>query len=172
MLHWKPCGVDSIVGTLPSPQKKKKTYRFFTWEKAEVKKIGEFYYVVRNYDNKCYIYLRKPYNEKTDIWSLGILTIEMIQGEPPYVSDPPFKVMQKIVRKGRPKFSKDVKISNELDKFLDLCLEKKVEKRAMAQALLYHPFIVNNATRKQELRPLIAALTDKLYSTDDSAGDM
>ena len=96
----------------------------------------------------------------------------MIQGEPPYVSDPPFKVMQKIVRKGRPKFSKDVKISNELDKFLDLCLEKKVEKRAMAQALLYHPFIVNNATRKQELRPLIAALTDKLYSTDDSAGDM
>ena len=106
---------------------------------------------------------RKPYNEKTDIWSLGILLIELIQGEPPYINDPAYKVMQKIVKKGRPKFSKDIKISEDLDKFLDLCLEKKVDKRASAGKLLFHSFISNNATKKEELVPHIKALTKKMY---------
>ena len=110
----------------------------------------------------CLNLFRKPYNEKADIWSLGVMVIEMLQGDPPYIDDSPLKAMEKIVKRGRPKL-KDIKISDDLDKFLGLCFEKKPDKRADATSLLYHPFIQNNATSKTKLRPLITALTKKLY---------
>ena len=92
------------------------------------------------------------------------MIIEMIQGEPPYMNDSPFKAMEKIVKKGRPKLSKNVKISDDLDKFLDLCLDKKMEKRASAEALLSHPFITKKATSKHNIIPLIEKVSEEMYS--------
>lgn len=109
-----------------------------------------------------YICSRKPYNEKADIWSLGILIIEMVEGRPPYMKYPPHKACQLILKKGAPKVSRPV--SADLDSFLKRCLQRKVEKRWSAADLLQHAFIVNNGLHYSQLEPLMRSVLEEVYA--------
>lgn len=45
---------------------------------------------------------RSDYNEKVDIWSLGMVAFELFQGEPPYLRMPHLKALYCIVTKPPP----------------------------------------------------------------------
>jgi serine/threonine protein kinase len=76
------------------------------------------------------------YGVKVDIWSLGIMVMEMAEGEPPYMEFPPLRALFLITTKGIPPLKATDKWSPEFRDFYDKCLEKDVEKRPDAAELL------------------------------------
>lgn len=86
------------------------------------------------------IITRKAYDTKTDIWSLGILIIEMLEGAPPYLNEAPLKAIYLIASRGKPSIDYH-KLSPQLADFIDKCLNIDPEARATATQLLDHPFL-------------------------------
>ncbi|XP_053478751.1 uncharacterized protein LOC128606555 isoform X1 [Ictalurus furcatus] len=93
----------------------------------------------------------KAYGPKVDIWSLGIsiMAIEMIEGEPPYLSENPLRELMQmntvmflllalylIATNGTPELQNPENLSSVFRYFLNHCLEMDVEKRGSAKELL------------------------------------
>lgn len=98
---------------------------------------------------------QKEYDEKIDVWSLGIMTIEMIEGEPPYLNEEPLKALFLIATNGTPKLKKPELLSNSIKKFLSICLCVDVQYRASTDELLQHSFIQYKSGDVSELAPLL-----------------
>lgn len=84
---------------------------------------------------------QKEYGAKVDVWSLGIMAIEMIESEPPYLNEEPLKALYLIATNGTPKLKDPGKLSKEIKSFLSVCLCVDVNYRASTDELVEHEFL-------------------------------
>ncbi|KAI1901696.1 hypothetical protein AGOR_G00037050 [Albula goreensis] len=94
------------------------------------------------------------YNCVADIWSLGITSIEMAEGKPPYADIHPMRAIFMIPTNPPPTFRKPEQWTDDFTDFVKKCLVKNPEQRATATQLLQHSFI-KNAKPVSILRDLI-----------------
>jgi serine/threonine protein kinase len=95
----------------------------------------------------------KAYDAKVDVWSLGIMLLEMAEWEPPYLREQPLRALYLIATKGTPKFKEPDRWSRAMNSFLQMACEVDPINRASADDLLQHEFI-----RAAAARPALAAL--------------
>ena len=99
------------------------------------------------------------YGKKVDIWSLGIMAVEMQDGEPPYMGIKPLKALYLISTNDKPPIKSWKTLSKHFQAFLERCLEKDVKKRATAAELLVHPFL-SKAVTSESIVPLVKAVKE------------
>lgn len=95
------------------------------------------------------------YDMKVDVWSLGILCMEMLDGEPPYMDVPPVRALFLIVTNGTPPIEEPERLSPELRDFVGLCLTINPTLRPTAAELLKHKFL-EKANKVKDLSKLMA----------------
>uniref|UniRef100_A0A672K8G0 non-specific serine/threonine protein kinase n=1 Tax=Sinocyclocheilus grahami TaxID=75366 RepID=A0A672K8G0_SINGR len=83
---------------------------------------------------------KTPYGTEVDMWSLGIMVVEMIDGEPPYFSETPIAAMKRLRDEPPPT------TSPVLRDFLDSMLRRDPLERASAGDLLQHLFMLQAAS--------------------------
>lgn len=86
---------------------------------------------------------KNPYDEKIDIWSLGITCIELAEKEPPLSEVHPMRALMQIPLRDSPFLKNPKKWSKDFKDFIRECLIKDHIKRPTASELLQHPFIIS-----------------------------
>ena len=82
-----------------------------------------------SYDNRC------------DIWSLGITAIELADGDPPLADEHPMRALFKIPRNPPPTVKNPKKWSSLFLEFVSRAVTKDFENRPSAETLLEDPFL-------------------------------
>ncbi|XP_024858775.2 serine/threonine-protein kinase PAK 6-like [Kryptolebias marmoratus] len=85
---------------------------------------------------------KMPYGTEVDIWSLGIMVVEMVDGEPPYFNETPISAMKKLRDEPVPSVKNIQRVSPVLKDFLSCMLTRDTQQRSSASDLLEHPFLL------------------------------
>jgi len=89
------------------------------------------------------------YDSKVDLWSLGITCIEMAEGEPPHLHEPPLRALLMISISGSPALKDPSRWSSQFLHFLAQSTSIDAEARPTAEQLLNHPFITMASTQEE-----------------------
>lgn len=92
-------------------------------ECAERKRVGTSYYIAPEVLNRFY-------NEKCDVWSLGVILYIMLSGEPPFKGSEDVEILDR-VKNGSLEFKKNIwsMISRPAKELIEKMIERNIKKR-------------------------------------------
>lgn len=88
------------------------------------------------------------YDNRSDLWSLGITALEMAESQPPLCDLHPMRALFLIPRNPPPRL-KSKKWSKKFHTFIETVLVKDYHQRPYTEQLLKHPFIRDQPTERQ-----------------------
>ena len=86
------------------------------------------------------VWENKPYDSKSDIWSLGCVTYEMLTLHPPFRAEDMDGLYNKVMKGEYPKINK--RYSNDISELIQMLLQVRPEDRPSCQSILKHPLII------------------------------
>ncbi|CAH1732570.1 unnamed protein product [Aphis gossypii] len=105
------------------------------------------------------------YDQKIDVWAVGITAIELGDGKPPYLDIHPTRALFQIVRNPPPGLSKPSNWTQLFNDFIAECLEKNSDHRPCMEELLEHPFITQIPDNvQQEVKSVMSSIVDDVTS--------
>ncbi|KAB7507992.1 Serine/threonine-protein kinase ULK3 [Armadillidium nasatum] len=87
------------------------------------------------------IVLKRQYDARADIWSVGIILYECLFGKAPYSSKSFDELFSKIKANKPIEIPSNANISNECRNFLKGCLQRELSKRFDFNSFFDHPFV-------------------------------
>jgi serine/threonine protein kinase len=108
------------------------------------------------------------YNQKADIWSLGISIVEMAEGAPPHFDVHPMRVLFLIPTSPPPRLKPGGGWSDALRDFVARCLTVDPDERPDAKTLRQHDALTGADTNQAVMQPLLAD-AERLLRADREA---
>uniref|UniRef100_A0A1I8GKG2 non-specific serine/threonine protein kinase n=1 Tax=Macrostomum lignano TaxID=282301 RepID=A0A1I8GKG2_9PLAT len=100
------------------------------------------------------------YDNRSDLWSLGITAMEMAEGRPPLCELHPMRALFLIPRNPPPKLHASRKWSSRFQSFVEQCLIKNYRQRPFTDKLLTHSFIKPHS--QQQSREMLSRKAEEL----------
>lgn len=127
--------------------------QYFTENEIIVSPVGTPYYVAPEV-------LTGAYNNKCDVWSIGVIAFMLLSGTPPFYGKDDIGTL-KSVKEGKLQFDEKYfkSVSHTAKNFIQTCLTKKVSSRPTAKALLSHEWFQSLHQQQSEQNPSLNVLT-------------
>ena len=106
----------------------------------------------------------KDYDDKVDIWALGITTVEMMEKHPPYMNYPKTKALFLITSQGIPlhHFNNSAQWGPAIKKWLARCLTFEAANRPNIWKTADDPFLDQACTQDEFIRRCIMPMKGKV----------
>lgn len=104
---------------------------------------------------------KRPYNNKVDLWAVGVITYVMLCGCLPFSSENPLNLFRKILNSSY-SFSQEIwtGISWDAQRFINALLVNDPEKRLSAARALKHPWVKSSVPGHRLRRNTLTAVSD------------
>ena len=110
---------------------------------------------------------QSEYDEKADIWGLGVVCFELIQGKPPHSGQPLYKALFIIVNSEPPRIDKHH--TYHFQNFVSSCMEKNPNNRPSAAELYRNPWFGGKKFKKSVILDLLSNAQNKRNKTQSQS---
>jgi len=106
------------------------------------------------------VLMNLEYDNRADIWSMGITAYELACGQPPLADVHPMRAIFQIPNSPPPRLPEEYGFSPQFCQFIECCLQKDPKSRLTAKELLRLPFFKEVSTEQQSIR-IVNELLDR-----------